>query len=204
MFLGCNLNLTKLPTIPFEKFVLEDDIQEKDIELDELSKTINKDELKELTKNINELFNITCGKENYYKNYYNLEKYFENTKEFFTEEYYEGLIADKNNNIKKIADNIYSKENRFFKQAEIIEFEEEVDKRYLIAEVVYVDDSKSFIVDKIKLNIDEECKISDSEIISQEEAVNNTTKALSAEDSIINDDDIDNFKKIFLSFLGEI
>ena len=30
MFLGCNVDLTKLPTIPFEKFVLEGETEEKD------------------------------------------------------------------------------------------------------------------------------------------------------------------------------
>jgi len=31
MFLGCNVDLTKLPTIPFEKFVLEGETEEDDI-----------------------------------------------------------------------------------------------------------------------------------------------------------------------------
>lgn len=204
MFLGCNVDLTKLPTIPFEKFVLEGDTEEKDIKLEEVENCITTEDLDKLTENTTNLFNLIYGKDYYYENYYDLEKYFENTKDFFTNDYYESLIKNNNNNLKKIADNIYSKENQFFKQEEIIEFEEDTDKRYIVVEVVYINDSKSFITDKIKLTIDNECKISDSEIISQGEVADNTTKALTSEGSIISDNEINNFKKIFSNFLGEM
>lgn len=204
MFLGCNVDLTKLPTIPFEKFVLEGDTEEKDIKLEEVENCITTEELDKLTENTKNLFNLIYGKEYYYENYYDLEKYFENTKDFFTNDYYESLIKNKNNNLKKIADNIYSKENQFFKQEEIIEFEEDTDKRYIVVEIVYINDSKSFITDKIKLTIDNECKISDSEIISQGEVVDNTTKSLTSEGSIISDNEINNFKRVFSNFLGEM
>ena len=179
MFLGCNVDLTKLPTIPFEKFVLEGETEEKDIELEEVSNCINLEEL-------------------------DLEKYYENTKDFFTDEYYKNLLENKKNDLKKIADSIYSKENQFYKQAEIIEFEGDVDERYVVIEIAYLNDSKSFIVDKIKLNINDECKISNSEIISQGEVVDNTTKALSADDSMINNNEVDNFRKVFSNFLGNM
>lgn len=204
MFLGCNVDLTKLPTIPFEKFVLEGDTEEKDIKLEEVENCITTEDLDKLTENTTNLFNLIYGKDYYYENYYDLEKYFENTKDFFTNDYYESLIKNKNNNLKKIADNIYSKENQFFKQEEIIEFEEDTDKRYIVVEIVYINDSKSFITDKIKLTIDNECKISDSEIISQGEVVDNTTKALTSEGSIISDNEINNFKRVFSNFLGEM
>lgn len=204
MFLGCNVDLTKLPTIPFEKFVLKGDTEEKDIELEEVNNCINLEELKNLTQNINDLFNLIYTKEYYYENYYDLEKYFENTKDFFTDEYYKNLLENKNNDLKKIADNIYSKENQFYKQAEIIEFQGDVNERYVVVEIAYLNDSKSFIVDKIRLNINDECKISKSEIISQGEAVDNTTKALSADDSMLNDNEVENFKKVFSSFLGNM
>ena len=204
MFLGCNVDLTKLPTIPFEKFVLEEDTEEKDIKLDEVENCITTEDLDKLTENTTNLFNLIYGKDYYYENYYDLEKYFENTKDFFTNDYYESLIKNKNNNLKKIADNIYSKENQFFKQEEIIEFEEDTDKRYIVVEIVYINDSKSFTTDKIKLTIDNECKISDSEIISQGEVADNTTKALTSEGSIISDNEINNFKRIFSNFLGEM
>lgn len=204
MFLGCNMDLTKFPTIPFEKFVLEKDTKEEDIELKEVNNCITLEELNNITQNVNNLFNLIYDKEYYYKNYYDLEKYFVNTKDFFTDDYYKNLLENKNNNFEKIAYNIYSKENQIYKQAKIIEIEEESDKRYVIVEISYLNDSKSFIIDKIKLSIDNECKISDSEIISQGEAVDNTTKALSADDSILTDNEVDNFKKIFSSFLGNM
>ena len=204
MFLGCNVDLTKLPTIPFEKFVLEGDTEEKDIKLDELNSCITTEELDKLTENTTNLFNLIYSKDYYYENYYDLEKYFENTKDFFTNDYYESIVENKNNNLKKIADNIYSKENQFFKQGKIIEFEEDINKRYIVVEIVYLNDSKSFITDKIKLTIDDECKISDSEIISQGEVVDNTTKALTSEGSIISDNEINNFKRVFSNFLGEM
>ena len=204
MFLGCSVDLTKLPTIPFEKFVLEGDTEEKDIKLDELNSCITTEELDKLTENTTNLFNLIYSKDYYYENYYDLEKYFENTKDFFTNDYYESIVENKNNNLKKIADNIYSKENQFFKQGKIIEFEEDINKRYIVVEIVYLNDSKSFITDKIKLTIDNECKISDSEIISQGEVVDNTTKALTSEGSIISDNEINNFKRVFSNFLGEM
>jgi len=204
MFLGCSVDLTKLPTIPFEKFVLEGDTEEKDIKLDELNSCITTEELDKLTENTTNLFNLIYSKDYYYENYYDLEKYFENTKDFFTNDYYESIVENKNNNLKKIADNIYSKENQFFKQGKIIEFEEDINKRYIVVEIVYLNDSKSFITDKIKLTIDDECKISDSEIISQGEVVDNTTKALTSEGSIISDNEINNFKRVFSNFLGEM
>ena len=204
MFLGCSVDLTKLPTIPFEKFVLEGDTEEKDIKLDELNSCITTEELDKLTENTTNLFNLIYSKDYYYENYYDLEKYFENTKDFFTNDYYESIVENKNNNLKKIADNIYSKENQFFKPGKIIEFEEDINKRYIVVEIVYLNDSKSFITDKIKLTIDDECKISDSEIISQGEVVDNTTKALTSEGSIISDNEINNFKRVFSNFLGEM
>ena len=204
MFLGCSVDLTKLPTIPFEKFVLEGDTEEKDIKLDELNSCITTEELDKLTENTTNLFNLIYSKDYYYENYYDLEKYFENTKDFFTNDYYESIVENKNNNLKKIADNIYSKENQFFKQGKIIEFEEDINKRYIVVEIVYLNDSKSFITDKIKLTIDDECKISDSAIISQGEVVDNTTKALTSEGSILSDNEINNFKRVFSNFLGEM
>ena len=204
MFLGCNVDLTKLPTIPFEKFVLEGETEEEDIELEEVTNCINLEELNKLTQNVNGLFDLIYGKEYYYENYYDLERYFENTKDFFTDEYYKNLLENKNNDLKKIADNIYSKENQLYKQTEIIEFEGNVDERYVVIEIAYLNDSKSFIVDRIKLNIDDECRISNSEIISQGEVVDNTTKALSADDSILNNNEVDNFRKVFSNFLGNM
>ena len=74
MFLGCNVDLTKLPTIPFEKFVLEGETEEKDIELEEVTNCINLEELNKLTQNVNGLFDLIYGKEYYYENYYDLER----------------------------------------------------------------------------------------------------------------------------------
>lgn len=204
-FIGCDINLTKFPRIPFEHFILQDTEETKDIELNKLTKYIKIEELEKTQKNISKLFDTICNETYYYNNYYKLDKFYNDVKELFSNEYYDKLISNKNQDLKKIADNIYYKEHQVYKESNIIEMGVDNDnEKYFIVDVIYLNDTQSFIIDEIKVYIDENLKIINTQLISEMNSVVNTIKPLSSKDSLLDDNELDKFSKVLLDFFNNM
>ena len=89
------------------------------------------------------LFDLIYGKEYYYENYYDLERYFENTKDFFTDEYYKNLekserkIVKRLGGILKLADGLNKEHERIIENIKI-----EYDFSNSIAKIILISNNK--------------------------------------------------------------
>ena len=195
-FTGC--------TIPFQRFLQEDEAIVKDIKIEGIDidkETIPYSEIEEMQKVVSNIFDKIANYDFYYENYDNLESFHLPIKEYTDDNFYKELIS-KGSDFKKVVDNIYYKDDTKYKTAKIIEVGITTDKKYYKVEVVSIDDSMTFGAETINLIVNSENKIIGTELVGEMNTVQNTTKPIDSESLIPNDNKL--FSKKLNEFLNQL
>lgn len=189
--------------IPFERFLGDDSNITKELTVEGIKSTKATKTIEDVNKyksKFNSIFSVIGDNEFYLKNFNNKEGFYKPIASFFNNEYLEQIMTgEKKNILGKVIDNIYYIENTKFKESRIIGIGESLDYTKLELEIVSIDDTTSFGVQYIDVYFDKNDFISDVVLISDLTTAQNTTKEIS-DDSLLMQDNTE-FIKAFENFI---
>ena len=196
---GCN---RIYPVIDYHMFISSKNVnslKDKDIEIKgiDLSKPIiNNKLLNTISTNISNLFKTVSSKDFFLSNFSKEENFYKPIKSFFTDSYYDSFIADKTKcSIFNTVENIYSKENSDFKEANIVKISQDIDNIHAYVQVVSVNDSEYYTVQYLDFAFDDNLKIISVTTTSSPASVKTTLNPLT--DKSLIPDNNNEFKNAF-------
>lgn len=191
---GCSnkdikLNLQSF-NLNFRYFLLPNTQSVEAIKVDSIDLTQDNVTLKDLEVVDGMIYDMysTCGdKEFYINNFENSNVFYEKVKKYINSDSYTKFVKD--GIFKESLDNIYENSGVEFYDTEIISLNLKNKEKYYEAEVICVGNNASFLIEYINVYVDEDNKITRIDLLDELQEYSNTTKPLSA-DSLLNEDNI--------------